>query len=81
MSIQQIEDMIAAQNGKCPICETPFKSTKLMSLDHDHKTGRVRQLLCSKCNTALGLLNEDPQRFNRAVQYLNKWNTTCVQLS
>lgn len=81
MSIQEVNALIASQNGQCPICEIPFKSQKLMSLDHDHTTGKVRQMLCSKCNTALGLLNEDVVRFHRAVKYINKWSTSCVQHS
>ena len=81
MTIQEVEALVASQNGRCPICDIPFKSQKLMSLDHDHKTGQLRQVLCSKCNTALGLLNEDVAIFHRAVEYINKWRITCVQLS
>ncbi len=81
MTIQEIDELLKSQNGICPICRTAFKNTKLMSLDHDHTTGKLREILCNKCNTALGLLDEKIDRFERAIQYINKWNTICVQHS
>jgi len=66
------------QNNKCGICqneETAFdprwKKTRNLSVDHDHKTGKVRGLLCTRCNTAIGLLKEDVNLFQQSINYLN----------
>ena len=44
--------MLAAQEGRCFFCRKPRR--KLLAVDHDHVTGRVRGLLCTPCNTSLG---------------------------
>jgi hypothetical protein len=69
--------MYAEQDGKCAICLESFSSmsSKHMHVDHNHATGKIRQLLCSGCNCALGNLNEDVALFERAVKYLEKWRT------
>lgn len=69
--------MIAAQDNKCAICRKPETATRLgkvkaLSVDHDHKTGKVRGLLCSDCNTGIGKLGEDRSRLISAIQYLDK---------
>ena len=69
----QLETMVAAQNGECanPGCTTPVASGGSSShIDHDHKTGKIRGVLCQKCNQALGLLDEDKARIQGLVQYL-----------
>lgn len=53
--------------GSCPICE---RSGVPMEVDHDHATGKVRAILCSRCNSALGLFCEDPNLMLRAIAYL-----------
>lgn len=55
---------------KCQICS--FKPISVMDLhvDHDHKTGRVRGLLCGNCNAGIGMLKEDPDLFRAAIVYL-----------
>ena len=51
-------------------CETCGGRTTRMAIDHNHKTGVTRGLLCSNCNTALGLLRESPDTINRLLAYL-----------
>jgi translation initiation factor 2 beta subunit (eIF-2beta)/eIF-5 len=64
------------QNGLCAICGKP-ESQKMkgklanLAVDHDHKTGKVRGLLCFKCNTRLGAL-ENEAFFTVALAYLEK---------
>lgn len=62
------------QNGLCLICQKPEADIygNLLAIDHDHKTGKVRGLLCRKCNSALGLLKDDINNIKRAVSYLRK---------
>lgn len=58
--------MSLEQNYLCKICS---KSKKLY-IDHDHKTGKVRGLLCDQCNKALGLLYDSVESINNAAKYL-----------
>ena len=81
MTLQEFDALLLSQNNKCPICDTALKSTRQMHVDHHHESGMRRQILCSKCNTALGLLNENVVNFEKAIQYINKWNKICVQRS
>jgi hypothetical protein len=52
VTVEQYDAMLAAQGGGCAICGTKPK-TRRLDVDHDHKTGRVRGLLCHRCNRAL----------------------------
>ena len=62
--------MAQEQNNVCLIC----KQEKKLVVDHCHDTGTVRGLLCSECNTSIGLLKETPQYFVNAIQYLERYN-------
>lgn len=71
--------MVSEQNGVCKICLRPERhpdkaSGKIrdMAVDHCHETHRVRGLLCSACNTAIGLLQDDPEVLRRAASYLER---------
>lgn len=68
---EQYDAMEKAQGGLCRICGGPPTGRwKRLHIDHDHKTGRVRGLLCVGCNRALGYLNDDPKRARSAAGYL-----------
>jgi Recombination endonuclease VII len=69
VSLEQYEEMLARQNGVCPICLLPPKVRRL-DLDHDHRTGKVRGLLTHKCNRGLAYFADDPARLRRAADYL-----------
>ena len=56
--------------GKCLICRKEYKS---LSVDHDHKTGKVRGLLCGNCNRALGLLYDNIKVSVNVTKYLKKF--------
>jgi hypothetical protein len=56
----------------CEACGERPSDRKQMHIDHDHVSGVVRGLLCHSCNTALGLLNDDPARFHGLLTYLER---------
>ena len=60
-----------AQGGRCAICGGPPSGPgNRLHVDHCHATGTVRGLLCGNCNTAVGLMADDPGRLLSAVAYL-----------
>lgn len=73
ITLDQYNEMLSAQNGCCAICKsnqpTGYGS---WHVDHCHTTNKIRGLLCSKCNHALGLLNDDISLFQNAIEYLNR---------
>lgn len=62
-------EMLVEQNGCCAICSVP-PVEEVLHVDHDHETGEVRGLLCRPCNTALGLMQDIPERLIAAAGYL-----------
>jgi formate dehydrogenase maturation protein FdhE len=61
-----VDAMIEVQGGMCPICE----KRPAVHVDHDHATGRVREILCELCNGALGAFRDDPAIISKAIAYL-----------
>jgi hypothetical protein len=75
ITIQEYNVMLAEQNNSCAVCErsqTDFK--RKFAVDHDHKTGKVRRLLCDNCNHALGMVNDNPIILQKLILYLEKYN-------
>lgn len=75
ITLEQYFEMWLQQGGACAICGQPettvIKGTpSLLSVDHDHKTGKVRALLCRGCNGGLGNFRENPKALRNAVKYL-----------
>jgi hypothetical protein len=60
------------QGGHCAICGNKEGRRKL-DVDHDHVTGKVRALLCSRCNTVLGLMDESIEKMQLAIEYLKSY--------
>ena len=73
MTLEQYDVMLAAQNGVCAICQLPESQGENLAVDHDHDSKINRALLCRNCNIAIGNFKEDPDRVQRAVEYLRKW--------
>jgi hypothetical protein len=72
-----IQDFMDAQRGCCGICKDSLvypNSYKSYAVDHDHRTGEVRGLLCSNCNRAIGLLMDDTKIVRSAAEYLERYN-------
>lgn len=73
VSAEEIRAMVAEQGGGCAICQEQLPESGLgIHVDHHHESGRNRGVLCGNCNTAIGLLKEEPRRFVAAIQYLVK---------
>lgn len=71
ITLEQWDELFQKQEGKCRICEIHRdNSAKDLAVDHCHDTGKVRGLLCVRCNRAIGLLNDDPVLLRKAVKYL-----------
>lgn len=71
------KELLEHQGGVCAICKkketSRIKGTlKSLSVDHCHKTGNIRGLLCSRCNLTLGAINDNPELMFRMIQYINK---------
>lgn len=74
--------MLAGQDGACAICggeQTHAWATRF-SVDHDHETGEVRGLLCTNCNTLLGMANDDVDRLMAAAAYLLSFNSVLEKI-
>jgi len=70
LTVEEFDAMMEAQGGVCLFCgRPPYKRNKRLCVDHDHDTGRVRGLLCLKCNAALGWV-EKHNILNQAIEYL-----------
>ena len=65
---EQYKTLMQVQNGVCAICKK--QDYRLLSVDHDHKTGKIRGLLCQACNYGLGCFEDDSLRLMHAVLYL-----------
>jgi Recombination endonuclease VII len=76
LTMAQFEKMAAAQGGVCAICKKapyadhPSPRKTRLSVDHDHATRAIRGLLCDKCNTGLGMFEDNPGLLAAAIAYL-----------
>lgn len=72
-----VASLTTKQNGKCAICKGEGvmrgDGTYGLVLDHDHRTGEPRAMLCTKCNAALGLMSESPTRIAELHKYANRY--------
>ncbi len=76
---EEYDALLAAQGGVCAICgqdgtkrHARTGNAVLMHVDHDHATGKVRGILCSACNTSLGLFHDDPVLLRAAAAYIER---------
>jgi hypothetical protein len=76
ITLDQYRAMMESQGGVCAVCKRPEDTltargkVKKMAVDHCHKTGRVRGLLCQRCNNAIGYAREDAGIIRSILQYL-----------
>ena len=71
ITLDEYNVMLEEQGGVCYICKHEPGERRL-AVDHNHETGNNRKLLCSKCNTALGLVNEDVNIMKQMINYIEE---------
>jgi dCMP deaminase len=87
MTPEQYEALFVLQGGMCAICHNPPLGKENLSVDHDHKTGKVRGLLCQNCNRAIGGLQESMGNLRGAINYLTRhgpkrsWDQYFIQIA
>lgn len=72
ISLEEYEKRVAAQNG-CDICGGECSTGRNLSVDHNHQTGKIRGLLCSKCNQGIGYFRDNIEALQNAINYLRKY--------
>lgn len=70
ISRKELKRLISVQNGLCAICGMECDTHSRLSVDHCHITGRIRGLLCRRCNSGLGFFKDSVDRLQAAVKYL-----------
>lgn len=79
LSVDEYEQMLAAQDNKCYICGTEegYNGKKLY-VDHCHSSSKVRKLLCQHCNSGLGMFRDNPELLIKAAEYVKQHDSTIV---
>src|SRR4051812_28703325 len=73
---QHIKDLTKKQDGLCAICDEQFSFKRKRVVDHNHKNGDIRGLLCYSCNIGLGVFQDNCGLLYRAIVYLSKFQPT-----
>ena len=61
------------QGGICSICKLPPSGKRRIAVDHCHKTGKIRELLCTRCNASLGLMRENVEALTNMIKYIKRY--------
>lgn len=77
ISYQDYEKMLTAQQGVCKVCLKPESQVHpitevpyMLSVDHCHRTGKIRGLLCNRCNRVLGMVDDNTEILSGLIEYL-----------
>jgi hypothetical protein len=70
ITVEQYDEMLATQSGVCAICAKTCATGRALAVDHCHETGKVRGLLCARCNPMLGFANDNIDVLKAAIAYL-----------
>jgi hypothetical protein len=83
ISLDEYNQILESQDGLCAICNQPetqqcYKTgvPYNLAVDHDHKTGKIRQLLCSRCNRALGIVDDNTELLLKMIDYITTHKST-----
>lgn len=72
MTLEAFDALVTAQGGGCAVCGATKSSNRIwrLQVDHDHVTGKLRGILCNRCNTALGMVNDDCSLLEKLIAYV-----------
>ena len=73
ITVEQYDELLASQGGRCAICRREPRPDISLHLDHDHESGQLRGILCFRCNNALGDFDDDPTLLQAALGYLRSY--------
>ena len=74
ITLEEYNTMYDTQKGVCKICSEPSSVQRRLHVDHNHKTGEVRGLLCYHCNLMLGLARDNAETLKKAAQYIENFS-------
>lgn len=80
LTLEQAKEKLGNQGGCCDICRKPLdyatgvKGRDGPSIDHNHKTGKIRGIICMCCNTGLGMFTDNTATLREAANYLERYN-------
>ena len=77
ITLSEYDEMFEKQEGNCAICGLP-EITQRLAVDHNHKTGQIRELLCTHCNFVVGTVESDIMK--KAIEYVNKHSLDRVNV-
>ncbi len=72
LNAEEYYNMFESQNNKCAICGEEFSDSNRAFVDHCHKTNKVRGLLCTRCNSLLGMAKDNIETLQNAINYLSQ---------
>jgi Recombination endonuclease VII len=72
LTFKEYQSMLKIQNYRCAICGHKNKHWYALAVDHNHKTGQIRKLLCNSCNAILGHANDCIATLKLCIQYIEK---------
>lgn len=72
LTVEEYASLFSAQGGACAICFNLCKTGRRLAVDHCHCSGKIRGLLCQKCNHAIGLMDDSVCRLESAIRYLTR---------
>lgn len=73
LTLEAWNAMLESQNGCCAICKEKPNGNQPFNVDHNHVTDKVRAILCTPCNTAIGKMKDSPVRLRAAADYLERY--------
>jgi len=71
LTLEDYDRMLEEQNGGCFLCGDSFNYSQRLAVDHNHKTGKVRKLLCHKCNWLVGCIENNIELTKKILKYTN----------
>lgn len=74
LTLNEYEQILESQSNKCPVCEKTFRMKREIHVDHCHKTGKTRGIICESCNMGLGKFYDNIEYLENAIKYLKRFN-------